>query len=58
MTHVPGCEECGNDDGPHHYEGQNLCLDCLELLYPGGEKRAVDLTKVDPIHLTRLRNNL
>lgn len=32
---VPGCENCGNDDGPHRYAGQDLCMDCLEMLHPG-----------------------
>ena len=27
---MPGCEECGNDDGPYEYRGRHLCLECLE----------------------------
>lgn len=43
-----GCEECGNDDGPHHHRGRWLCLDCLEA------EPAIDPAQVDPIHLPRL----
>lgn len=29
--HVKGCEECGNDDGPHKgVDGRRYCFDCLE----------------------------
>lgn len=29
--HVRGCQECGNDDGPHQSnDGRRLCLDCME----------------------------
>lgn len=30
LPRVAGCEECGNDDGPHRVEGRSLCLDCVE----------------------------
>jgi hypothetical protein len=30
---VVGCEECGNDDGPHVLDGRRLCQDCLETAY-------------------------
>lgn len=52
---IPGCDECGNDDGPHRYDGRDLCLDCLEMLYP--DKAGTDVLaiegKVDPVLLPR-----
>lgn len=32
-THVPGCYECGNDEGPW----SGLCSDCIEELYPDSD---------------------
>lgn len=61
-----GCNNCGNDDGPHRYKDLWWCLDCLERCHPGDETTdvlvhdhevgtpAIDPDTVDPIHLPRL----
>lgn len=28
------CEECGNDLATVTHEGERLCMDCVEVLYP------------------------